>query len=90
MDNWTKLKKLYIDDHSSKDYLVAPQIRLNAVESIDKLVSIHFKQIMEHPKVLKQINKEEFKRMLATKKGANLNGAEESVVNGLYMFLSEL
>lgn len=90
MDNWTKLKNLYLKDHKPKDSLAAPQIRLNAMESIDKLMLINFPQLIKHPKILKQINKEEFKRMLTEKKGARLNSAEDSVVNGLYKFLPEL
>ena len=90
MNKWKKLMKLYENDHNSKDYLAAPQIRLNALVSIDKLMSANFQQIIEHPKILERIDKEEFKRMLANKKGAKLNSAEESVVNGLYKFLPEL
>ena len=90
MDNWTKLKKMYVDDHNSKDFLAAPQIRLNAMESIDKLMSTHFPQLKKLPKIIKQIDKDEFKGMLAEKKGMKLNSAEESVVNGLYKFLPEL
>ena len=90
MDNWTKLKKLYANDHNAKDYLAAPQIRLNAMENIDKLMTTDFPQLKQFPKILKQIDKEEFKRMLAEKKGMKLNAAEESVVNGLCKFLPEL
>jgi len=90
MDNWTKLKNLYLKDIKPKDSLAARQIRLNAMESIDKLMLINFPQLIKHPKILKQINKEEFKHMLTEKKGVRLNSAEDSVVNGLYRFLPEL
>jgi hypothetical protein len=90
MDKWKALLRLYKNDHNSKDYLAAPNIRLNAMKSIDKLMTANFKNLVEHPKILKQIDKEDLKSMLAVKKGAKLNSAEESVINGLYKFLPEL
>jgi len=89
MDNWTKLKNLYVKDHQSKD-LVSPQTRLYAVESLERLFKVHFSHIINQPKILKQIQKEQFMAEVQLKKGSNLNGSEESVINGLYKFLNEL
>jgi hypothetical protein len=90
MDNWTKLKNLYVKDHESKEYLVSPQTRLNAVDALEKLFQIHFPLILKQPKFLKQYGREEFKEEVKLKKGSDLNGAEISVINGLYKFLPEL
>jgi hypothetical protein len=90
MDNWTKLKNLYIQDHESKEYLVSPQIRLNAIDSLEKLFQVHFPHIIKQPKFLKQITKEKFMKEVSLKKGLDLNGAEISVINGLYNFLPQL
>lgn len=90
MDNWTKLKKFYVKDHASKEYLVSPQTRLFAVESLEKLFKQHFPHIISQPKFLKQIPKEDFMNEVKLKKGSNLSGSEESVINGLYKFLPEL
>lgn len=90
MDKWKELKMKYVNDHTAKEYLKAPQIRLNAMESIEKIMTNHFEQLMKHPKIILQIEKSELKNMLASKKGSKLNAAEESVVNGLYKFLPEL
>lgn len=90
MDNWTKLKNLYVKDHESREYLVSPQTRLNAVVRLEKLFQKHFPHIIKQPKFLKQIPKEEFMKEVKTKKGSNLSGSEESVINGFYKFLDDL
>lgn len=90
MDNWTKLKNLYIKDHESKEYLVSPQTRINAMARIEKLFQQHFPHIIKQPKFLKQIPKDQFMKEVKLKKGGNLNSSEESVIHGLYKFLSEL
>ena len=89
MDNWTKLKKLYVNDHLAKD-LAKPEIRLNAVESLEKLMRQHLPEFVKQPKFMKQIDKKQFVKMLEIKKGSKLNGAQESVINGFYKFLPEL
>jgi hypothetical protein len=90
MDNWTKLKRLYVNDHKSKDYLKSPQTRLNAVERIEEIFSMYFPHILKQPKFLNQMQKDDFKKEVALKKGADLNGAEHSVINGLYQFIGDL
>lgn len=90
MDNWTKLKNLYINGHKGKEYLVSPQTRLNALIRVEKLFQQQFQHVINQPKFIKQIPKEQFMRELILKKGSNLNSSEESVINGLYKFLPEL
>ncbi len=90
MDNWKKLKKLYVDDHNSKEYLVTPQTRLNAVIRIEKLFQQHFQYVIKQPLFLKKIPKESLLNELKLKKGSDLSGSEISVINGLYKFLPEL
>ncbi len=90
MNNWTKLKNLYVKDHLSKDYLATPGRRLNAIEAMEKLLQQHFPHIIKQPKFLRQIPKDQFMREVQLKKGSNLSSAEKSVINGLYKFLSEL
>ncbi len=90
MDNWTKLKKLYVNDHNAKDYLVSPERRLNAIESLEKLLNQYLPEFIKQPKFLRQIPKEEFMQKVKDRKGSILSGAEKSVINGLYKFLPEL
>ena len=90
MDNWTKLKRLYVDDHNLKDHLKSPQTRLNAVERIEALFSIHFPHILKQIKFLNNYKVNDFKTEVALKKGAKLSGSEQSVINGLFKFLPEL
>lgn len=90
MDNWTKLKTLYVKDHASKEYLATPERRLNATEALESLLKQRLPQFIKQPKFLKQLPKEEFKQMVRDKKGSNLSSAEISVINGLYKFLPEL
>lgn len=90
MENWKKLKQLYLKDHLDKGHLVSPETRVNALNNIEKLMKIYFPQIVAQPKFLKQIPKEKFLVELKLKKGAELNGAEVSVINGFYKFLNEL
>lgn len=90
MDNWIKLKKLYVDNHNSKDYLATPDRRLNAADALEKLLKQQLPQFVKQPKFLKQIPKEDFVKMVHEKKGSNLSSAEKSVINGLYKFMPEL
>lgn len=89
MDNWTKLKNLYKRDHLSK-VLTSPQTRLNALVCVEKLFQQHFPHIIQQPKFLKQIPKDQLMKEVELKKGTNLNSSEESVIHGLYKFLPEL
>ncbi|MBN2597591.1 MAG: hypothetical protein JXR82_12485 [Marinifilaceae bacterium] len=90
MDNWKKLKQLYLKNHLEKEYLVSPETRVNALNRIEKLMKANFPDIVKQPKFLKQIPKDKFLLELKLKKGAELNGAEISVINGFYKFLPEL
>jgi len=90
MDNWTKLKNLYVNDHKSKENLVSKQTRLNAVIRIEDLFQKYFPHIIKQPKFLKQIPKDKFMDEVQLKKGSELSGPEKAVINGLYKFLPDL
>lgn len=85
--NWQELKKAYLDDHSSKA-LKSPKIRINALSNIENIIKAHHSEIFEKPSLLLNIEKNNFKEMIAKfKDNGRLNGAEESVINGFYKFL---
>jgi hypothetical protein len=86
MDNWTKLKNLYINDHKSKEYLVSPQTRLNAVISIVNLFQQYFPHIIKQPKFLKQIPKDKFIDEVQLKKGSELSGSEKQLLMSCISF----
>lgn len=90
MDNWKKLKNLYLKDHFDKEYLETPKRREDALIAIEKLIKVHFSHIISQPKFLKRYTKEEFEIELKLKKGTELSGAEKSVIHGFYKFLPEL
>ena len=90
MDNWIKLKNLYLKDNKGKDNLASAERRLNAADTLEMLLKQQFPQFIKQPKFLKQIPKEEFMQMVMLKKGSNLSSSEKSVINGLYKFLPEL
>jgi hypothetical protein len=90
MENWRKLKQLYLKDHLDKKHLASPETRVNALNRIEKLIKADFPQIVAQPKFLKKIPKEKFLVELKLKKGAELNSSEISVINGFYKFLNEL
>lgn len=90
MNNWTRLKGLYVSDKLAKGELSTPQMRLSATNELEKIIALHLPQFYKQPKFLRKIPKDEFTQMVQTKKGANLTGIEKAVINGLYKFLPEL
>ncbi len=90
MDNWTKLRKLYVEDHKAKDFLATRQRRSDAADAMEQFLAHNLPHFVNQPKFLNKIPKEEFTQMIRDKKGANLSSSEKSVINGLYKFLPEL
>jgi hypothetical protein len=85
--NWEELKRTYIENHLSKN-LSAPKIRLNALNKLEVIFKLHFREIIKDPHNLLKHNKDDFKLKVSKyKENGRLNGAEESVINGLYKFL---
>jgi hypothetical protein len=89
MKTWEDLKRLYIDDHCSKD-LKKPGIRLNALSSVDTLLNKNFPEIIDNPEILITLDKQEFMVRLAKYKEGKLSSAEKSVITGLMKFLNKV
>ena len=83
---WAELKRLYLDDHLSKG-LKRPEIRINALNKIEKLIKGNFPEIIENPVLLVSFDKKEFLEKLDECKGSPLNSAEKSVTTGLIKFM---
>ncbi|GEM_PF-3716974 len=90
MDNWTKLRKLYVEDQKTKDGLSTRQRRSDAMESMHEFLTFNLPHFVNQPKFLNKIPKDEFIQMIRDKKGSPLNSSEKSVVNALYKYLPEL
>jgi hypothetical protein len=82
--NWNEIKQSIITDLQSRG-LSNPNIRINALASLERLMMQNFKELIADPTKLRQIDKNEFKERLARHKAnEKLNGAEDSVVNEIY------
>jgi len=88
MKTWEDLKNLYIIDHRSKP-LKKPEIRLNALSNIEKLLNKHFPEIIENPIRLIELEKQYLIEKLSMHKGSQLNSAEKSVITGLMIFIRQ-
>ncbi len=80
---WLSIKQSIIDDLNSRG-LKDPLIRIRALNNLESIMKVHYPSFISNPAQLLQIDKKEFKNMLALKKGYDLNGAEESIVNEIY------
>ncbi len=82
--NWNEIKRSIIDDLQSRD-LSDPSIRINALESVENIMKSHLKEMLNHPSIIKKIEKNEFKKQIAFyKSNRTLNDAESSVINEIY------
>lgn len=81
---WYDLKQLIEDDLLSRG-LKDPSIRLRALERIEEVMNNHFPEYIVDISNFKNIEKEEFKAIIAEKKGTKLNGAENSVINDIFV-----
>lgn len=81
---WNEIKKSIINDLQTRG-LADPNIRINALEKLEGIMKLHFREILNEPSLLNNINKNDFKEQLARYKANDtLNGAESSVVNEIY------
>lgn len=80
--NWKKIKKSIKSQLLSRN-LTNPNIRLNALESIENLMD---KSLLSNPIRLLSIPKKTLKENLA--KNKKLNGAETSIINHIYDVLN--
>lgn len=82
--NWNEIKRSIIDDLQTRG-LSNPNIRINALEKLEGIMKLHFKEFINNPSLLQKIDKNIFKQQLAHyKSNGTLNGAESSVVNEIY------
>lgn len=88
MKTWEELKALYIKEHLAKP-LKNHQIRLNALDGIEKLLTNHFPGIIENPEGLINMDKKDLFEKLAFHKGKPLNSAEKSVLNELIRLMKQ-
>lgn len=84
--DWEKLTDAYTGNHLSLG-LSAPNIRLNALRRIEELLKRKMPEVIDNPTLLLSLEKSTFKKEIEDFKGIELNGAEKSVINGLYNFL---
>lgn len=84
--DWKKLTDAYTENHLSLG-LSAPKIRLNALRRIEELLKRNMPEVIDNPTLLFSLDKSTFKYEIKEFKGIDLNGAEKSVINGLYNFL---
>ena len=61
-------------------------IRLNALESVEKLLKLEISEMINDPcKLIRLLEKDQLKKSLSARKSnGNLNGAEESIINEIY------
>lgn len=87
MKNWKQAKQAYITDHMKKP-LAAHSIRLNALKKIESVMQAHAQDLLVET-FFRGIAKNDFLKLYEKWKGIPLNGAEKSVINGLYKFSEE-
>ncbi len=81
---WEQVKQLIRELLLSRN-LADPRIRLNALESIDKLLDIQAPEIKINPETIRNYSKPELTEVLsASKSNGKLNAAELSVLNTIY------
>ncbi len=80
---WNELKPLIEDDFLSRE-LKDPSIRLRALDNIEALLKVHMPELLNDILAICNIEKKEFKKLIAHYKGKELNGAEKSVINDIY------
>ena len=82
--NWNEIKKSIIIDLQNRG-LAKPSIRINALERIEDILKLHFKEMLNNPAFLQKTDKNDFKAQLAQyKSNGRLNGAESSIINEIY------
>lgn len=86
---WQQLKKMYIEDHLSKN-LERPDMQLNALKKVEQMLLISVPAVIRNPYDFRRYGKNMLLEKLEEQKNAPLNSTEKTVVNGLFRFLTEL
>lgn len=83
--NWSEIKKSIREDLLSRN-LADPNIRLNALDTVEIILRNNMPQYIQNPiEEFGRIERDEFKEKLAIyKDNSTLNGAEESIINEIY------
>lgn len=83
--DWFEIKNSIIDSLKSRG-LSDPNIRLNALDNIEKILKKNFSEYLKEPnETFGKIDKNELKKKIAMfKKNKKLNSAESSVINEIY------
>jgi hypothetical protein len=85
--HWQDVKEAIRELLQSRN-LANPRIRLNALESIDRLLDVHFPNIKSNPETIRNYSKAELIEVLSTSKSnGRLNSAEISVLNNIYQIV---
>jgi hypothetical protein len=85
MKTYYESKAAYIADHIAKP-LVESKTRLNALKAIEKVFKEKFPEALLDEYLFDNISKKYFSKLYECLKGTSLNGAEKSVITGLYKF----
>jgi hypothetical protein len=85
MKTWNEAKNAYIKVHLSKP-LKSPNIRLNALKNIEGFLNEIYKTLLKDNTIFKKYNEGAILDYYLKLKGKPLNGAEKSVIHGLYKF----
>jgi hypothetical protein len=85
MKTFYEAKKIYIAYHKSQDYKDQER-RLNALNALEKEFKYKFPEALQDEDLFANIKKPYFSKLYQCLKGKALNGAEISVINGLYKF----
>ena len=83
--SWNTIKKSIQNDLISRG-LKNPNIRLNALERIERLLKVNFPKMIENPTTeFNMIDKKELKQKLSDfKESDKISGAENSIINEIY------
>ena len=83
--SWNKIKKSIQTDLLSRD-LKNPNIRLNALERVEKLLITENPKLIRNPEAeFQTINKNELKENLSVyKKSGKISASESSIINEIY------
>lgn len=83
--SWERIKLLIQTDLLSRG-LESSNVRLNALERVEKLLTTMNPELIKNPEIeFRSINKNELKETLSTfKKSGKISAAESSIINEIY------
>lgn len=85
MKTWQEAKAAYLKDHLSKP-LKAPNIRIGALGNIENATTNKNPEYLKGDEIFTKFDRNAFLDFYESQKGTHLNGAEKSLINGLYKF----